>query len=102
MSSPANISPLETLLAAPNAVKSSRAWQAELWALWPTEAQWPGVLDIYEAAAYRRVCPDTIRSLCAPDRKKQAALEHQRIGASYRIRKLALERMGLVQERSVA
>jgi hypothetical protein len=94
--------PLTHLLGATNEVKSSRAWQAQLWALWPTEAQWPGVLDIYEAAAFRRVHPDTIRRACTPDRNKQARLTHQRLGASYRIKKSALEAFGLVTERSAA
>jgi hypothetical protein len=102
-SSPANIgTTLPELLASSQDTKMTRAWQAALWALWPAEAQWPGVLDLYEAAAFRRVHPDTIRRLCLPDRHGQAQLQHQRLGASYRIRKASLERVGLVKERSAA
>lgn len=98
--SPAN--PLADLLGATNEAKASHAWQASLWALWPTEAHWPGIMDIYEAAAFRRVHPDTIRRACLPDRAKAARLEHQRIGSAYRIRKASLQKLGLVPERSAA
>jgi hypothetical protein len=100
MSSPANI--LAGLLAASNEKKASREWQVALWAVWLTEEQWPGVMDLYEAAAYRRVHPDTIKRLCTPDGKGRAKLAHQRLGASYRIRKAALDCVGLVKERTAA
>lgn len=101
MSFPAN-NPLAELLAASNETKATRAWQVALWACWPTEAHWPGVMDIYEAAAFRRVHPDSIRRACTPDRQRRARLAHQRIGAAYRIRKTALEGLGAVAERSAA
>lgn len=102
MSSPANIVGLGDLRGAPTAEKSTRDWQNSLWAHWPTEAQWPTPLDLYESAAYKRVHPDTIRRLCTPDRKGQAKLRHQRIGASFRIRKADLDAIGMVAQRGPA
>lgn len=91
---------LADLRRAPHAEKCSRDWQEALWAHWPDDAQWPGSLDIYEAAAFRRTHPDTIRRACMPGRDKKARLEHQRLGASYRIRKIKLEAFGRVEERA--
>ena len=42
-------------------IKASETWQSKLWLRWPREDCWPAKLDIYEAAAYLRVSPDTIR-----------------------------------------
>ncbi len=83
-------------------LKSSADWQLAQWVRWPLEAQWPGVMDLYEAAAFRRVHPSTIRRACMPGRDKRAELPHQRIGVSYRITKSALQNFGAVKERAVA
>lgn len=93
---------LTDLLSAPNADKTTRAWQVELWAIWPTDEQWPGVLDLYEAAAFKRVHPDTLRRQCVTDRQGRAKLKHQRIGSAFRIRKADLQNLGIVQDRSAA
>lgn len=83
-------------------LKSTPDWQLSQWVRWPREENWPGVMDLYEAAAFRRVHPSTIRRACLPGRDKCATLAHQRIGAAYRITKVSLQKFGAVAERSVA
>jgi hypothetical protein len=76
--------------------KSSRKFQIELWQQWPTEADWPGILDVYEAAAYRRVSPDMIRRALTLGRDSKSKLAHSRYGVAYRIRKVDLDNFGRV------
>lgn len=91
-----SVRPIHTL-------KCSETWQLEQWAKWPLESSWPGMLDLYEAAAFLRVHPDTIRNSCQVARRDgKARLAHQRIGASYRISKKSLQTFGSVEQRSVA
>lgn len=80
-------------------LKASEAWQSELWVRWPREECWPAKLDIYEAAAYLRVSPDTIRRAVIVARDGRARLAHQRLGAVYRIRKSDLDTFGAIQGR---
>ena len=82
--------------------KASAEFQDGLWAKWPTPAQWPGTLDLYEAAAYVRVSPATLRRACRPDRGGRASLAHQRFGTAYRLRKASLDAFGAVKERGIA
>lgn len=82
--------------------KRTAEFAEQLWAKWPREADWPGVLDLYEAAAFCRVSYNTILRACQPGRDHKARLAHQRFGSIYRIKKAALERFGLVEERAVA
>lgn len=82
-----------------HAMKCGREWQDLQWAKWPTPAHWPGVLDLYEAAAYRRVHPDTIRRATVPGRDHKAKLRHQRFGSGLRFSKGDLDRFGVVEER---
>ena len=79
--------------------KKSEAFSDALWAKWPTPAQWPGSLDLYEAAAYRRISYGTIWRACQIDRSGKAALSHQRFGTVYRISRAALDAFGVVAER---
>lgn len=83
-----------------HALKCSPAWQLAQWAKWPDEAMWPGVMDLYLAAAFCGVCPATIRRACIPGRDGRALLAHQRFGAKYIIRKASLLAFGKVQARS--
>lgn len=83
-------------------IKASEAWQSGQWVRWPREEDWPAKLDIYEAAAYLRVSPDTIRRALIVARDGRARLAHQRLGAAYRIRKADLEVFGAVAGRPVA
>lgn len=80
-------------------LKSSDEWQSALWMRWPNESAWPVKLDIYEAAAYLRVSPDTIRRFLAVARDGKARLAHQRVGSVYRIRRVDLEALGSVAGR---
>jgi hypothetical protein len=77
-------------------IKSSRRFQEELWQRWPAEADWPGRLNVYEAAAYCRVSPDLIRDALTLGRDGKSRLPHCRIGGIYRIRKADLEVFGQV------
>ena len=83
-------------------IKASESWQGALWRRWPRGDCWPAKLDIYEAAAYLRVSPDTIRRALIVARDGRARLAHQRLGATYRIRKADLDTFGSVEGRSVA
>lgn len=80
-------------------IKSSAEWQECQWARWPNEGAWPARLDIYEAAAYLRVSPHTIRRFLAVARDGKARLAHQRVGAVYRIRRVDLDAIGSVTGR---
>lgn len=82
-------------------IKASEAWQNRLWQNWPREECWPAKMDIYEAAAYLRVSPDTIRRAVIVARDGKARLAHQRLGAIYRIRKIDLDTFGVVPGRAV-
>lgn len=81
-------------------IKATAEWQNELWKRWPCEDCWPAKMDVYEAAAYLRVSPDTIRRAVTVARDGKARLAHQRLGALYRIRKIDLDAYGLVPGRS--
>ena len=76
--------------------KSSREFQDALWRKWPAESDWPGRLDVYEAAAYCRVSPDLIRDALTPGRDGRSKLAHKRIGVIFRIRKIDLDNFGQV------
>ena len=82
--------------------RTSRAYQDSLWAKWPTAADWPGSLDLYEAAAYKRVAYLTLWRACQRGRDGKAQLAHQRFGDTYRVTKTALDRFGAVAERAAA
>jgi hypothetical protein len=84
-----------------NAVMSSLHDHDVLWRKWPRSEDWPGVLNLYEAAAYRRVSYLTIWRLCQKGRDGRARLAHQRIGSVYRISRAALDRFGLTPGREV-
>jgi excisionase family DNA binding protein len=80
-------------------MKSTAEWQHGLWTRWPREDCWPAKMDVYEAAAYLRVSPDTIRRAVTVARDGKARLAHQRLGAIYRIRKIDLDAYGVVPGR---
>ncbi len=77
----------------------SEEWQLECWRRWPSPANWPAILDIYEAAAFLRVSHWTLRRAAVTGRDGRAALSHQRIGSAIRFRRADLEKFGLVQDR---
>ncbi|WP_334319087.1 helix-turn-helix domain-containing protein [Termitidicoccus mucosus] len=79
--------------------KATAEWQNELWKRWPREECWPAKMDVYEAAAYLRVSPYTIRRAVTVARDGKARLAHQRLGALYRIRKIDLDAYGAVPGR---
>lgn len=81
--------------------KSTAEWQDSIWQRWPREECWPAKMDIYEAAAYLRISPDTIRRAVIVARDGKARLAHQRLGSIYRIRKIDLDAFGVVPGRSV-
>ncbi len=85
-----------------HAEKCSQAWQLQQWLKWPEESLWPGRLDLYEAAAFKRVSWATVRRACLPDANGRAALEHERMGSVYRIRKAVLVKWGRVEAREDA
>jgi excisionase family DNA binding protein len=82
-------------------LKATAAWQDSLWQRWPREECWPAKMDIYEAAAYLRVSPDTIRRAVVVARDGRAKLAHQRLGSIYRIRKIDLDGFGMVPGREL-
>lgn len=82
--------------------KSSQAWQLEQWRMRPRLEDWPDRMDVYEAAAYLRSSYHTIRRLCIQDRGGRAALPHQRVGTSYRIRRSDLDSLGATEASGVA
>lgn len=79
--------------------KSTEAWQLACWVRWAKEEDWPGKLDLYEAAAYLRVSPASIRRATEVDRAGRAELPHQRIGAAYRFSRRDLDCHGRVEGR---
>lgn len=96
---------MSAVLELPETVKvdrRSKAYQLACWAKWPTEAAWPGSLDLYEAAAYKRLDYATLWRACQPGRDNKARLAHQRFGSTYRISKRALDAFGRVEERGAA
>lgn len=95
------LKPLDVLRRAPLKEKRSREWQEMLWKHWPTPADWPGSLDVYEAAAFKRISEDTIRAASRPGRDGRAKLRHQRFGAAYRYSKSDLDQYGRVEAREV-
>jgi hypothetical protein len=82
-----------------SAFKASPEWQEGCWTRWPKEESWPGVLDLYEAAARVRMSPDTLRRAAATGRDGKAKLAHQRFGTSYRFRTRDIDSYGLVTGR---
>jgi excisionase family DNA binding protein len=80
-------------------IKASSAWQDRLWQNWPRDECWPAKMDVYEAAAYLRVSPDTIRRALVVARDGKARLAHQRLGSIYRIRKSDLDSFGVISGR---
>jgi excisionase family DNA binding protein len=80
-------------------LKASSAWQEALWQRWTLEENWPAKMDVYEAAAYLRVSPDTIRRAVVVARDGKARLTHQRLGSVYRFRKSDLDAFGSVPGR---
>jgi excisionase family DNA binding protein len=81
-------------------LKASAVWQDALWRRWPREEVWPAKMDVYEAAAYLRVSPDTIRRAVIVARDGKAKLAHQRLGSVYRLRKADLDAFGSVPGRT--
>lgn len=82
--------------------RTSRVFQDTLWAKWPAPANWPGSLDLYEAAAYKRVAYLTLWRACQTGRDGRARLKHQRFGSVYRVDRAALDAFGVVQQREAA
>lgn len=83
-------------------LKISESWQLEQWKLRTCAKDWPDVLDLYESAAYLRVSYNTVRAACMKDRNGKAQLRHQRIGTSYRIRRMNLDALGAVPDRAMS
>lgn len=82
-----------------NAYRSSDEFRDACWSRWPTDAAWPRVLDVYEAAARLRTSPDSIRREATIGRDGKAKLAHQRIRAAYRFRLQDIDNYGQVQAR---
>jgi len=80
-------------------IKATKEWQAGLWQKWPEENLWPVKMDVYEAAAYMWVSPDSIYSDLVQGRDGKAALQHQRVRGGYRIKRADLDVHGLVKGR---
>lgn len=81
-------------------IKATAAWQEALWRKWPAVSDWPGVLDVFEAASLLRVSPDTIRRALAVGRDGRARLAHSRPAGIYRILKEDVLRFGRVDGRT--
>jgi len=81
-------------------IKATEAWQQTAWERWPREECWPAKMDVYEAAAYLRVSPDTVRRAVVVARDGKARLAHQRLGSIYRIRKVDLDSFGVIPGRA--
>ena len=64
---------------------------------WPTEGRRPGIIDLHEAVACRRVSYDILHAAVQLDR---AGIRHQRFGRIYRLRKADLDEFGRVEELS--
>jgi len=77
----------------------SEAWQDSLWAKWRTPLDWPGVLSLYEAAAYKRVSYSTLWRACQPGADGKAELGHQKFGTSYRVFKSEMDAYRAVSRR---
>jgi hypothetical protein len=83
--------------------KRSTRFADYLWRKWAGENDWPGVLDLYEAAAFLRVDYKSIWRACQVGRSDhKARLRHQRIGSAYRIRRDDLVTLGRVEARAAA
>lgn len=82
-----------------NQIKSSKDWQESMWRQWKESGCWPAILDVYEAAAYLRVSPDTIRRALVCGRDGRARLAHHRIGSVHRIRRTDIDVFGKVDRR---
>ncbi len=95
------MSQLAELQAETGRSRRSPEFAARCWQRWPQEADWPGVLDLYEAAAFLRVDYKSIWRACQPSRTDGLArLAHQRIGNTYRIHRTDLARLGRVEARA--
>lgn len=81
-------------------IKAMAAWQEALWKRWPSVSDWPGFLDVFEAAALLRVSPDTIRRALAVGRDGRARLAHSRPAGIYRILKEDLLSFARVDSRN--
>ncbi len=82
-------------------LKRTAAYAELLWQRWPRVEDWPGVLDLYEAAAFLRVDYKSIWRACLVARTDgKARLCHQRIGNHYRIARGDLQRFGRVEARA--
>jgi hypothetical protein len=79
--------------------KSSEQYRDTLWRKYPAIDNWPQILDIYEAAAFLRVSPDTIRRALTCGRDGKARLAHSRPAGIYRIRTSDLLAFGRVEGR---
>jgi hypothetical protein len=77
--------------------KSTEEFQLSLWSRWQQHELWPGTLDLYEAAAYLRLSPSSIRRATQTDQHGRAALPHQRFRSLYRFRRDDLDRFGRVE-----
>lgn len=81
--------------------KRSSAFAEMLWRKWPRADDWPGVLDLYEAAAFLRVDYKSIWRACKVAKSDgKARLRHQRIGNSYRLDKADVAGFGRVEARA--
>lgn len=82
--------------------RRSREYQEMLWRQWPSPEQWPGKLDLCEAAAYLRSDYSSIWEAAQVGKDGRAKLPHQRIGAKYIFNKRDLDAYGRVSGREAA